>query len=247
MREFGVVKAAVPPYVGPNSRCRGAASGRRHFIGQRLCCREIISKRLNSGRPCNMVNAVMAAPGAAQDAFDKYLQWLSPHRDVAIEKHEEVRKKIVRYFVHKHCEDPHELFGITLDRVVKLVNRPDGYADGIDPLRLFFGVARNVWLESLKRPVPDPLGERDLPAVDPTDGYQHEQRLQCLENCLDKLPESEREFIAAFYQGNGRERINRRKQLAAQKGGSNASRIRAFRIRGKLRVCVEDCLKRAAN
>jgi hypothetical protein len=189
----------------------------------------------------------MAAPGPAQDAFDKFLLWLSPDRNVAGEKHEEIRKKIVRYFVHKRCEDPHELFGKTLDRVVNIVSRPEGYAEGLDPARLFFGVARNVWLESLRRPAPDALGDKDIPAPDPTPSYQQEQRLKCLESCLGKLPDPEREFIAAFYQGDGRERINSRKQMAAQQGGSNALRIRAFRIRARLRVCVDDCLKCAAN
>ncbi|HEY6349957.1 MAG TPA: hypothetical protein VI636_11160 [Candidatus Angelobacter sp.] len=210
---------------------------------------------MNSGVTCTIVMAIVTAqPGQEKDknkkpltpeAFNKFLLWLDADRDVAGTKYEEIRNKLVRYFVHKGCEDPDELFGITIDRVAVILARDNNYSN---PLALCFGVARNVWLEYQKKPIPDQLDEDfEIQAPELDDSDSHEQKLKCLETCLDKLPGADRTLISRYHGAEGRDKIETRKQLAAEQGGNNVLRIRTFRIRAKLHTCVEECLKRRVN
>jgi DNA-directed RNA polymerase specialized sigma24 family protein len=71
-----------------------------------------------------------------------------------------------------------------------------------------------------------------------------EQRLECLDRCLDKLKPEQRELAVEYYRDAKRTRIDRRRELATHLGITmNALGIRASRIRGSLEVCVDDCCK----
>lgn len=194
---------------------------------------------------------VTAQPGQGKnkkpltrEAFDKFLRWLNADRDLAGVKYEEIRKRMVRFFVHKGCDDPHELFEITIDRVVGILDTNPDYSS---PLGLCFGVGRMVWLEEQKNPRTDSLDGYDIPVPDDDDPKLHEQQLKCLEECLDKLSEDDRDLIRKYHMGQGRDKIQMRKQLASEYGGNNILRIRTFRIRARLRICVDECVKRAVN
>src|SRR5206468_3290406 len=72
----------------------------------------------------------------------------------------------------------------------------------------------------------------------------HDERLQeaigQLENCLGKMSSGQRDFLLEYYQGDSRERIERRKSMADRlKLPLNAVRNRALRLREKLEGCVE--------
>ena len=74
---------------------------------------------------------------------------------------------------------------------------------------------------------------------------ESELRLACLEDCLDSLTIKSRELIVAYYQDNKRDRIERRKSLAASFGlQREALANRAQRLRDKLEQCVKSCLRR---
>ena len=67
---------------------------------------------------------------------------------------------------------------------------------------------------------------------------------QCLEHCLDQLPETDRELILVYYQGVQRAKIEGRTRLAKRLGLSmNALSIRACRIRDKLEACIQKCCR----
>jgi DNA-directed RNA polymerase specialized sigma24 family protein len=75
---------------------------------------------------------------------------------------------------------------------------------------------------------------------------ESEQRLECLDDCVRSLPPKNLELITQYHQEEGGAKIERRKELAKRlKIPLNALRIRAYRIRGELELCVGDCLKRA--
>lgn len=182
------------------------------------------------------MNSVMTA-ASGPGPFDRFLHWLSPDHDTALKRHEEIRNRITKYFVRKACDDPDELFGETRDRVIQIVAGGGNYPI---PDALFYSVARKVWLEYIKKPRPEPIGKNDPPmrAPDP----HKEFRAGCLEACLTKMLPSERDLITSYYQGRGREKIEARRLLAIQHGGENTLRIKTFRLRKWLRVCVDDCL-----
>jgi hypothetical protein len=69
--------------------------------------------------------------------------------------------------------------------------------------------------------------------VEPDEGVSlREQRLECLDCCLHELKPEQRELVVEYYRDAKRQKIDRRRELAARLGISmNALGIRAWRIR----------------
>ena len=192
---------------------------------------------------CNIVNAVMTAHSDPQlGPFERFLLWLSPHRDVALKKHDELMKKMCKYFVRKGCPESEELASEVRDRVVKIIDAGQDYPNHD---ALFYSVAAKVWKEYLRKPKPEPLPADDLlPPVSSQESEEKELQSACLEECLTGLPSFERDLITRYYQGRGLENIALRKALAAECGGENTLRVKAFRTRIKLRACIDECMSR---
>jgi hypothetical protein len=74
-----------------------------------------------------------------------------------------------------------------------------------------------------------------------------EQELKCLELCMDQLSPGDRDVVTRYHQGQGRDKIEARRLLSDGLGGVNALRIRMYRIRKELRVCIVQCTKRFVN
>ena len=175
-----------------------------------------------------------------QDAFDRFLIWLDPDRDQAGAKYEEIRRRLIRIFVCRGCATGEELADETINRVIrKMQELADSYTG--DPALYFYGVARNVHLEHVKKnPAALPL-----PLPDPPE--QKEQEYNCLERCMNVLTLENRRLMLEYYKEERHAKIVHRKELAAQLGiAVNALRIRAHRIRAGLQVCVENCLQQEA-
>jgi DNA-directed RNA polymerase specialized sigma24 family protein len=177
------------------------------------------------------------------EAFGRFLRWLSADDDFAVREYQSMRTKLVRYFMHKGCPDPDELFDQTVDIVAGKI---EICGQCPSPLAYCYGVAKNVWRQQTREPKPAVLIE-DIPARQDLSGDRHEQELKCLESCMEKLSPGDREVVARYYQGQGREKIETRLQLADRLGGVNALRIRACRIRKELRGCVVACIGRSVN
>ena len=245
MRDSSTGKTRLQPCAALKLKCRSATVGERLSIGRPLYYRETINDPLNPNRCCNIVTGAMPPqPGLTREAFERFLRWLSANPDDAAKKYEEIRRKILRYFIWKACVESDQLFDKTVDRVIRIIERGDQYSS---PVALFYGVARRIWLEATKEPRIDQLSQKEMPSPQPNDSNFHEQSLLCLETCLAKLSESNRNLVTVYYAGQGHEKIETRKKLAAEHGGGSALRLKAFRIRAKLCNCVTDCLKRAVN
>ena len=73
---------------------------------------------------------------------------------------------------------------------------------------------------------------------------EKEDRLDCLDNCLDALPYASRDLIMEYYVDEKRDRIDRRRDLAERLGlRRDALANRAQRLRDKLEQCVTRCLQ----
>jgi YD repeat-containing protein len=71
-----------------------------------------------------------------------------------------------------------------------------------------------------------------------------EQRLDCLDCCLQKLPPDQRDLIVEYYRDGRGQRIEQRRAMAKRLGITmNALGIRACRIRSTLEACVAACRK----
>lgn len=180
------------------------------------------------------------------DNFDELLSWLHPDRDQAGKKYEDIRRRLIRVFIHRGCTTAEDLADETITRVTrKVLEVKAAYNSGDDPALYFYGVARNVYREYLKR---RPVPLLSPPTAPPPEGTD-ESSLQydCLEKCLKLLTPQNRELIMEYYHSAEEAKIENRKKLASRLGlALNALRIRAHRIRAELKKCVLECVKEAA-
>ena len=177
------------------------------------------------------------------ESFGRFLLWLSSEEQQAVREYLTVRKRLVRFFVHKGCVDPDALFDETVDIVVGKIEE---CADCSNPLGYCYGVARNVWRKYMREhkvTIPIDIDPPSLPPVD----QGKEQELKCLELCVGMLSAVDRDIVSRYHQDQGRHKIDMRQTLASELGGQNALRIRVHRIRKGLRGCVVNCVKRSSN
>jgi RNA polymerase sigma factor (sigma-70 family) len=173
-----------------------------------------------------------------QESFDALLAWLDPERDIAGQKYEEIRIRLIKLFTCRGCYDPEDLADETINRVTKKLKELESDSDG-DRLPYFYAVANNVFKEYLRRKSPNP------PIRAMQESNNIEQEFACLEDCLSELEVEQRELVLNYYQDEKLAKINQRKRLAEKLGiAANALRIRAYRIRAALQKCVEKCLDR---
>ncbi len=180
------------------------------------------------------------------EAFGKFLRWLSDNDELAVREYQSIRTKLVRYFVHKGCSDPDDLFDKTVDVVVGKI---DTCGECPSPLAYCYGVAKNIWRQDLRerKSAPPATLEENMALPVYPDPQFHEQELKCLERCVEQLSPTDRDVVTRYHQGQGRDKIETRRLLADRVGGVNALRIRVCRIRKELRICVVDCVRRSLN
>jgi DNA-directed RNA polymerase specialized sigma24 family protein len=171
-------------------------------------------------------------------SFTDLLQWLDSDRERAAEKYETIRNRLIMMFALRGFDNPEQLTDDTFDRVASKAARLIETYVG-DPAVYFFGVARAVMMEGLKRPV------RDLmPAVIVGGQNVSDQTYDCLERCLGQLSESNRDLILQYYASENQSKVAKRLELAQSLGVSpNALRLRVHKIRQALEKCVRSCVE----
>jgi DNA-directed RNA polymerase specialized sigma24 family protein len=188
-------------------------------------------------------------PKLTQFAFGRLLEWLDDGVDSNGETYLEMRRRLESYFDRRNRPFPDDLADATLNRIARTL-AGSGSISVTPPARYCYVVARFVLLEDLRRwpqqvsvdpartltPV-SPLNDRDQAAL-------REQRLACLDRCLEKLKPEQRHLAIEYYRDDKRTRIDRRRDLADRLGiTANALNIRASRIRSALEACVDDCCR----
>ncbi len=174
----------------------------------------------------------------SQESFDLLLDWLSPDREQAGQRYEEIRTRLIKIYTTRGCCDADELADETINRVArKLVEVKDSYNG--DPALFFYGFVNHIHLEYLRRkPAPFPPS---MPGMSEDD----EDRFRCLEECFEKLDGETRELVMQYYHGEKTAKIDHRREFADQLGiAPNALRLRAFRARAMLLKCIGRCLAR---
>ena len=177
------------------------------------------------------------------EAFGRFLRWLSEDDELAVREYQRIRTKLTRFFIHKGCTNADDLFDKTVDIVVGKIESCERYST---PLAYCYGVARNVWYQDMREPKHVAI-DADVEPLEHPAPKVRELELQCLESCLTQLPPGDRESIVQYHARQGQDKILARRRLAGGAGGTNALRIRMYRIRKELRICVVACIKRSLN
>ncbi len=170
------------------------------------------------------------------ESFEQLLSWLDPDRDKAGEKYEAVRHRLVTFFTARRCLEADVLADLTITIVADKLSGLASHYEG-DPVRYFYGVAKNVIPDYLrneqrKKRRPPPLSGRS------------EKALACLEECMEKLSPHVRDTFEEYYCGGESGQTNLAERLGCS---TNALRLRVHRVRAELRDCVKHCLERRAE
>lgn len=192
------------------------------------------------------------------EAFDKLLMWLDDDREVAGEKYEKIRLKLVKLFKWRNCTPEEEYADKTIDRVARRVCEGITVDEVKDPYLYFHGIALNVirefWRQQQKHT------HEDIDETSPTEFSTEsphqlkeqeierdvsERRYDCMRKCLSELPQENRDFIVEYHQGE-RHKESRKEMSERLQIPMNALRIRAFRLRESLDKCVVKCVKKGA-
>jgi DNA-directed RNA polymerase specialized sigma24 family protein len=197
--------------------------------------------------------ALREEPTLTKLAFTRLLAWLDDGEASHGERYLEMRRRLVTYFDRRNRAAAEELADETLNRIARTLEQAGAIATR-PPARYCYVIAKFVLLEDVRRErryVPldeswQPGATREAVHVGSDTGLKvREQRLGCLDRCLQELKPDQRELIVEYYADVRRQKIERRRELAARLGITmNALGIRAFRIRDNLMECVEGCRQR---
>lgn len=178
---------------------------------------------------------------SAED-FNRFLTWLDGDREQAGRKYEDLRQSLIAVFTCRGCHISEELADETINRVMRRLPQMIETYQG-DPAAYFHTVAHHLFLEYLstqsrRTALPPDYNLPGLPAE-----AESEREDECLEQCLGKLTPDNRRLVLQYYQEEKQAKIDHRKQVAAQMGiAVNALRIRAYRVRQQLQLCLDGCL-----
>jgi RNA polymerase sigma factor (sigma-70 family) len=175
------------------------------------------------------------------EAFDKFLSWLDPDREQAGLKYENIRHNLVVIFRGRGCTLAEDMADEAINRVIRRAQEMAEFYVG-DPAHYFYTVAHNLHLEYLRTaPVSAPLPEEEL-ASEPNSTPEKEEIYDCLERCMQRLPDATRVLVLDYYCAEGQAKINHHRELAEQLGiAVNALRIRVYRLRVSLEKCIDRC------
>jgi len=184
------------------------------------------------------------------EEFEKLLAWLDSDREAAGGKYETNRSRLIRVFVSRGCVEAETLADEVMNRVAVRIDKVVKTYQG-DPAKCFQGFAENVYHEHHRDQRPRSEVDPPEPPVSPDDESEREKREledRCLTRCLGELPSAERDLFWRYFQEEKRIKIKARKTLAKElRLTANALRIKAYRIRRRLRKSMEDCLKTLMN
>jgi RNA polymerase sigma factor (sigma-70 family) len=176
--------------------------------------------------------------GITQENFDMLLSWLDADGETAGEKYEKIRGRLIRVFAGRGCYEPEKLADETIDRVLqKLPEIRNEYVG--DPALYFYKVAHYIHMEWLRRENQGGFVElTEIRAYN--DGDESEEEYECLEKCLDELPEKDREMILEYHTYEKKEKIEHRKKIAERLGITvNALQTKVCRIMIRLKECAQ--------
>lgn len=179
------------------------------------------------------------------DDFEELLLWLDfdpggtsvPDRDRGAERYEKIRQRVIKIYGTRGCHRAEEIADKSFERCGRKVKKLRLHYKG-DPALYIYAIAKRVYKEILREE-----GQTINPPPPKDDPTEVELRHAWLEHCLKILKPESRELILRFYHGEKREKIENRKNLAAELGiTSRALSLRVLHMRQKLYDCMKGYL-----
>jgi len=172
-----------------------------------------------------------------REKFAVFLEWLSPDRDRAGEEYELLRFRLCNFFLQRRCSFADELADETINRVIlksseERIEKPIAYC---------YGVAKNVFRESLRKERPHlDIDELNLVAKAPDEpSFSRE----CLDKCLEKLPPESSDLLLNYFSETKLAKIELHRSISESlKTSQTALRMRILRVKLKLKICVQECM-----
>ena len=171
------------------------------------------------------------------EAFARLLDHLATDRDQSAVAYERLRHRLIGLLQWWGAPHADELADETLDRMARKLQ--EGAVITEKSVGAYArGIARLVFLESTRRPSPQPDALDHIAAAPASNP---EASLECFDGCLASLAEHDRRLVLRYY-GDGKAK-DIRTQLAGELGLSmTALRIRVHRLRERLERCTAACL-----
>ena len=172
-----------------------------------------------------------------EEKFASFLAWLSPQRERAGEEYERLRFRLCTFFSQRRCRFSDELADETINRVILKIDEEQIE----NKLAYCYGVAKNVFLESLRKE----RDHLDIDEVKVAARVPEEQSFsrECLDKCLAELSPENRNLILDYFSEVKMAKIELHRRISEKLSMSQtALRMRIMRIKQKLKVCVEVCM-----
>lgn len=172
-----------------------------------------------------------------REKFANFLEWLSPDRDSAGEEYERLRFRLRTFFSQRRCSFPDELADETINRVI-LKSAEENIEN---KLAYCYGVARNVYRESLKKERSHlNIDEVTIAAKAPAE--QSFSR-ECLDKCLAELSPESQNLILDYFSEVKQAKIELHRRISESlEMTQTALRMRVMRIKQRLKICVQECM-----
>jgi DNA-directed RNA polymerase specialized sigma24 family protein len=187
---------------------------------------------------------VTSTPDDAREAFECLLKALNDDRSRAGEIYESLRQRLSTFFRMNGFSEAYDLVDETLERAGRRLR--DTPVENVTAYTA--GIGRFVLLEAQKKRAKEsPLDEASDPqqriSPDVENSEELDRALGCLDRCLAKLPGSDSDLVLRYYRYSKGEKIATREDMAASlETTGGALRLKLYRIRRRLEICVADCL-----
>jgi len=192
------------------------------------------------------VNATRQKWSLTQAAFDGLLACLDSDRDIAADRYLRMRRDLVRLFEWRGCYTPDDYADETINRCARKIEQGEEIRD----LAMYsIGVARMLLREMCRDRSRQArsLDEIPEPCAWPEIRSDLEHRGEALRLSLEQLSHDDRFLILNYYKGDKSDKIKTRKMLSELFGiGASTLRMRAMRIREKLRLCTQNDMQTQA-
>lgn len=176
-----------------------------------------------------------------REAFANFLAWLGPTAEDAGEEYEHVRGLLMKFFSLRGCPFPEDLADETINRVILKVGE-----EQIENRRAYcYGVARNVYRESLRRERKHlDIDDVQIAAAAPAEqSFSHD----CLDKCLAELPPERRTTLLKYFSVSKTEKIIEHQSLAQRLNLTpTALRMNVMRCKQRLAGCIRHCMGEGA-